>query len=594
MIPLFKSTFRLKLLNIILFSQFIGLLIIGIILYSQFKSFLNNSTETRIQENVLIAELLLDTDRISEGSSGVLKKYADGIGKILDARVTVINIDGLVIADSEVPLDELGKLENHINRPEVQQAIKEKWGFSIRESKTIGRKLIYVCKALQDNKQYTIGFLRLSLYSDANDQVLKTARLYFFGGGLLILLVSGCLVVFLTRGIHRNLRSIVRNARLISEGKPGELTEITSKDELGDIAQILTETSTKLSQSFEKVSRQRKDLNEVLSSINDAIVAIGNDKRVVFYNEISVKQFNIISSEFEGKYYYDLFLNKHLISLIERFFDKPFVLSDEILLEDGRILEVVINPFKLLDSTEMGAVMVARDVTNYRKLERIRRDFVANVSHEFKNPLASIQGYAETLLDWAMDDPKVNRKYLEKIVRQAGNLEHLVTDLLQLARVEGLQRIEMKTFDPLPLLKELKFDFSELTTTKKISLKQVIDEKPITISGEPEMFRTILANLIDNAIKYSLEGGEVTISTQTENGFVEFSVKDTGIGIPQKYLSRIFERFFRVDKARSRDVGGTGLGLSIVKHMAELQRVKYGVESEVNVGSRFWVRFRKS
>lgn len=593
MIPLFKSTFRLKLLNIILFSQLVGLLIIGIILYSQFKSFLNNSTETRIQENVLIAEVLLDTGRISEGSSGVLKKYADGIGKILDARVTVINTQGLVIADSEVPLDELGKLENHINRPEVQQAIKEKWGFSIRESKTIGRKLIYVCKALQDDKQRTIGFLRLSLYSDANDQVLKTTRIYFFGGGLLILLVSGCLVVFLTRGIHRNLRSIVRNARLISEGKPSELTEITSKDELGDIAKILTETSSKLSQSFEKVIRQRKDLNEVLSSINDAIVAIGNDKRIVFYNQISVKLFNIISNEFEGEYYYDLFLNKHLISLIERFFEKPFVLNDEIILEDGRILEVVINPFKLMNMSETGAVMVARDVTNYRKLERVRRDFVANVSHEFKNPLASIQGYAETLLDWAMDDPKVNRKYLEKIVRQTGNLEHLVTDLLQLARVEGLQRIEMKSFDPVPILKELRFDFSELTTTKKIGLNQVIDEKPIKISGDPEMFRTIMANLIDNAIKYSQEGGEVSISTKSENGFIEFSVKDTGIGIPQKYISRIFERFFRVNKARSRDVGGTGLGLSIVKHMAELQRLKYGVESEVNAGSRFWVRFKK-
>jgi len=331
----------------------------------------------------------------------------------------------------------------------------------------------------------------------------------------------------------------------------------------------------------------------VISSINDAIVAIGNDKRIVFYNQISVKLFNIISNEFEGEYYYDLFLNKHLISLIERFFEKPFVLNDEIILEDGRILEVVINPFKLMNMSETGAVMVARDVTNYRKLEKVRRDFVANVSHEFKNPLASIQGYAETLLDWAMDDPKVNRKYLEKIVRQTGNLEHLVTDLLQLARVEGLQRIEMKSFDPVPILKELKFDFSELTTTKKIGLNQVIDEKPIKISGDPEMFRTIMANLIDNAIKYSQEGGEVTISTKSENGFIEFSVKDTGIGIPQKYISRIFERFFRVDKARSRDVGGTGLGLSIVKHMAELQRLKYGVESEVNAGSRFWVRFKK-
>jgi len=589
----FKSRLRLKLLNIILFSQFMGLLIIGLVLYFQFINFLTDSTRVRIQENVMISELLLDTNQISEGNSRVLKKYADGIGLILDARVTVMNPNGLVIADSEVPLDELSKLENHINRPEVQQAIKEKWGFSIRESETIGRKLIYVCKALQGGNNRTIGFLRLSLHSAANDQVLKTARLYFFGGGVLILFVSGFLVVFLTRGMNRNLREIIRNARLISDGKLTELTRINSQDELGDIAQILTAMSSRLSQSFERVTRQRKDLNEVLASINDAIVAIGNDNKVVFYNETSVKLFNIITHEIEGKYYYDLFLNKHLISLIERFFEKPFVLSDEIFLEDGRILEVVINPFKLMDSAETGAVLVARDVTNYRKLERIRRDFVANVSHEFKNPLASIQGYAETLLDWAMDDSKVNRRYLEKIVKQARNLEHLVTDLLQLARVEGLQSIEIKTFDPVPVLKELKFDFSELTTTKKITFKQVIDEEPITICGDPEMFRTIMANLIDNAIKYSPEGGEVMISTQVEDGFVEFSVQDTGIGIPKKYISRIFERFFRVDKARSRDVGGTGLGLSIVKHMAELQRVKYGVESELDVGSRFWVRFKK-
>ena len=413
MTSLFKSTLRQKLLNIIVFSEFIGLLIIGLILYFQFENFLTRRTRSRIQEDVMIAELLLNENQISESNSSVFKKYADGIGAILDARVTVMDPNGLVIADSEVPLDELGKLENHINRPEVQQSIKEGWGFSIRKSKTLGRKLIYVCKALQADNNHTIGFLRLSLYSAANDQVLKTARLYFLGGGVLILLVSGFLVVFLTRNMNRNLQEIMRNARLISEGKPSEMTGINSKDELGDIAQVIGEMSSKLSQSFQRIIRQRKDLNEVLASINDAIVAIGSDNKIVFYNEVSIKLFNIMSNDLEGKNYYNVFLNKHLISLIERFFKKPFVLSDEIILDDGRILEVVINPFKLMDSNETGAVLVARDVTNYRKLERIRRDFVANVSHEFKNPLASILGYAETLLDWAMNDSKVNRKYLE-------------------------------------------------------------------------------------------------------------------------------------------------------------------------------------
>ncbi len=589
-----KLNLRYKLFLIIIATQFIVLSIIGIIIYLQFEDFLFHQTLVRIKQNVTLAELLLEAKSISQESSSYLKGYADRIGSVLDARVTVMNPNGRVIADSEVPSDEIEKLENHIDRPEVQQSIQKEWGFSLRKSETVDRKLIYVCKSLRNINNEHAGFLRLSLHSADNDQMLKQTRLSLISGGLLVLLISGLLVIFFARKMNRNLQTITRGAKQISEGELDTNVEITSGDELEELGDVLNEMSSRLSESFRNLTRQRKDLNAVLSSINDGIIAIGPDKKAVFHNEIAVKLFNLVSKDIEGKYYYDLFLNKHLVSLIDRFFEESFVLSDEITLEDNRILEVVINPFKLMGTQKIGAVLVARDVTNYKKLERIRRDFVANVSHEFKNPLASIQGYAETLLDWAMDDPKVNRKYLQKIVKQARNLENLVTDLLQLARVEGLQSIEIQAFDPIPILKELKADFSDLTTAKKIDFKFMFDEDHQKICGDPEMFKTIMANLISNAIKYSPEAGEVIVSTQKENGFVEFSVKDTGIGIPTKYVGRIFERFFRVDKARSKEVGGTGLGLSIVKHMAELQQAKYGVESEVNVGSRFWVKFKSA
>jgi two-component system phosphate regulon sensor histidine kinase PhoR len=295
-----------------------------------------------------------------------------------------------------------------------------------------------------------------------------------------------------------------------------------------------------------------------------------------------------------GKSYDNFFQNDHLISLVDRFFEKPFFISDEIKITEDKIFEVMINPFKVMDTTHIGAVILLKDVTKFKKLEKIRRDFVANVSHEFKNPLASIIGYSESLLDWGLKDSSVNKRYLKKIVKQSRNLENLVSDLLHLARVEGMGDMQVQSFNPKIILKELKVDFSELAAAKNITFQQNFEEPFVKICGDPEMFRTIIANLIDNAIKYSHEGSEISLSSVNENGFVKFSVLDEGLGIPSKYMDRIFERFFRVDKGRSRAVGGTGLGLSIVKHMAELQKAEYGVESKENVGSHFWIKFKKA
>lgn len=594
MTPFKKLSLRSKLLLIIISTHLIVLTTVGVFIYYEFRDFLYTKTEIRIKQNLILAELLLDARRFSPTEAAYLKSYANRISSVLEARVTVMDAAGVVLADSDVPQDEIDKVDNHLNRPEVQQAIAEGWGFSVRESRTIHRKLIYVCKALHIENNEKSGFVRLGLdYSEA-DQMLKGARTGLIGAGILVIIFSIVLIFLMSHRMNRHLRQLINNAQLIATGKFDDAVEIGAHDELQELNGILIQMSQRLSQSLQEITRQSRDLNEMLSSINDGIIAIGSDKRVLFYNEVSVRLFNFISGDIRGKFYYGLFLNKHLVSLMDRFFQKPFVISDEIALDENRILEVVINPFKAGGkASESGAVLVARDVTHYKKLERIRRDFVANVSHEFKNPLASIQGYAETLLDWAMDDPKVNRKYLEKIVKQAGNLENLVTDLLQLARVEGLQSIELKTFDPLPILNELKLDFAELTTAKRIDFALETGSQPLAVRGDPEMFRTIMANLISNAIKYTPEGGEVVISARIADGFIEFSVADSGIGIPRKYLSRIFERFFRVDKGRSREAGGTGLGLSIVKHMAELQQAKYGVESEIGEGSRFWVRFKK-
>ena len=236
--------------------------------------------------------------------------------------------------------------------------------------------------------------------------------------------------------------------------------------------------------------------------------------------------------------------------------------------------------------------MVLRDISHYIKLEKIRRDFVANVSHEFKTPLAAIRGFSETLLDWGLEDQNISRKYIGKIIKQSNQLENLVSDLLQLARIERLQNLELKPFHPNPLVLDITQQYSELARSSELGFEVKLVESEVPILGEIEMFRSIIANLLDNAIKYTPAGGQVTVSSTLNGSYWIFSVKDSGIGIPEKEQGRIFERFYRVDKARSRAIGGTGLGLSIVKHLTELQQAEISLQSQVNQGSCFSVKFK--
>ncbi|HQV33729.1 MAG TPA: ATP-binding protein, partial [Calditrichia bacterium] len=288
---------------------------------------------------------------------------------------------------------------------------------------------------------------------------------------------------------------------------------------------------------------------------------------------------------------YQIIRNEHLNSLLESFLAKPVLISDEVRLDDNRTLEAVIAPVRMHNSEEVGAVMVLRDISHFKKLEKIRTDFVANVSHEFKTPLAAIRGYAESMLDWGLEDEEISRKYLRKVLKQSHQLENLVADLLQLARIERLQNIELSPFNPHPLLNDIVHQYAELATSKQLEFTYQEPTEPALVPGDPEMFRSIIVNLVDNAIKYTPEGGRVSLSVNTTSNHIIFSVADTGLGIPEKYQSRIFERFYRMDKARSRAIGGTGLGLSIVKHLCELQNAQVSVKSSQDEGSIFYVKF---
>lgn len=594
MSSLIKTKLRFKLALLTAISVTIGLSLVGSFLYIQYKNFLYNRVEEVLVQFLELSEQSLYVERIATTDTGYLKQFVDESARITGCRFTIIDPEGRVLADSEIPIAELGSVENHIDRPEVQESLRSGIGFSTRTSETINRDLNYVSKVLRRDGEVA-GFLRLALFAEETNEMLDTGRRFFVLGGLFILVISAIFVTLLTRRINRNLDEAIQKAHRIASGDLDVKIELDSRDEIGELGGSLTIMANQLSRNLRKLSRERQDLNTVLTSINEGIIAINPDQKIIFFNNRALQFLDIPIQSIRGQDYREVIRNEHLRSMIEIFMEKPLFISDEVRIDDDRVVEVVITPAQIdEDRDEAGAVIVCRDISHFKKLEKIRRDFVGNVTHEFKTPLAAIQGYAETLLDWGLEDETISRKYLKKIVKQSHQLENLVSDLLQLARIERLQNLEMHPFDPDPVMIDIVQEFEELASAKQITVELNLPGDQDPVVGEPEMFRSIFSNLVDNALKYTPDGGRIFISSHEERRHRVIAVRDTGIGIPDKYHSRIFERFYRVDKARSRSIGGTGLGLSIVKHLAELQNAKVSLESEVNVGSTFYLTFQSA
>ena len=561
-----RLNLRTKLLFILVLSLLLGMGTVSTALYFYFQTFLNERVSNVLKVYLDLAVQAIDPHKIRQSDALYLKEFVNRTSQSTGCRATIIDISGKVLADSEVPVSELGSVENHLNRPEIQQALEESFGFDIRRSATIKRDQLYVGQVIRLNEE-NIGFLRLSLFARATDRMLITAVEYFLIAGFFILLISSLLTVLLSRNITANLGSIIRKARKIAGGDLEVQINTDTGDELSDLGNSLNEMSAKLSGYLQRLAQERQDLNTVMSSVHEGIIAIRPNGNIIYFNQRALRLLDHASADILERHYQEIIKNKHISSLIGNFLQKPFFISDEIEIKKDHVLEVVLSPFSIKGLPRKGVVVVLRDISHYIKLEKIRRDFVANVSHEFKTPLAAIRGFSETLLDWGLEDQNISRKYIGKIIKQSNQLENLVSDLLQLARIERLQNLELKPFHPNPLVLDITQQYSELARSSELGFEVKLVESEVPILGEIEMFRSIIANLLDNAIKYTPAGGQVTVSSTLNGSYWIFSVKDSGIGIPEKEQGRIFERFYRVDKARSRAIGGTGLGLSIVKHL---------------------------
>ena len=540
------------------------------------------------------------SDYLQEDNIAELREYCVNAGRESGTRITIVNSDGLVMADSNEDPD---VMENHRNRIEVDEAFIGGVGSSRRFSQTLDEKRIYVAIPLDivnDSDQKQTVVLRTSVSISSLDKTLERIKTRIIAGSLAVLLLAGFVTLVISRNVSRPLEQMKRSAQQFARGDFSErmlpIAKKTASLEIVTLASAMDRMAELLDEKIQAIVTHRNQLETVFSSMVEAVIAIDLEERVISINEAAAKLFDVDRSAATGKIVQQIVRNVKLQQEISNTLQTKEPVEDEIILheKDGdRFLHTHVVTLSNGLGESVGVLVVMNDVTRLRRLENIRRDFVANVSHELRTPITSIQGYVETLLDGALDSREDSEKFLAIVLRQSQRLNSIIDDLLCLSRIEEEARqgeIQREKSYLLPII-ESAIQICELKAEKAgVRLVFNCDDSVISNVNGP-LLEQALINLIANAIAYSKDGDTVTVECEfheeDEKSRIKINVIDTGCGISKEHLPRLFERFYRSDKARSRSAGGTGLGLAIVKHIAQSHGGTVEVDSLEGEGSTF-------
>ncbi len=513
----------------------------------------------------------------------IVKKEIDSIdptvkeiGKKIKTRITVISPEGVVWGDSEKDPE---KMENHKYRPEVQEALKGKIGKSIRFSKTVRQNMLYVALPLKHNNKI-LGILRTSLFLKDINTLLKELKIKILQISLIISIFALLGAIFFSQSLSKPIKELVKASREVANGNFNIKIFLKNEDEIKELADSFNYMTSKIKDLFSELSYEKEELNSIISSIEEGILVLDKNGRIILANN-SFKKITGTDSII-NKFYWEILRDEAFIELIKNVREKQRNFVKEIELNNRIFL---CSATSLKSKEEI--VLVFHDITEIREIEKMKRDFVANVSHELRTPLTAIKGFVETLLD---EEKDLNKKhYLKIIQRHTDRLINIVKDLLLLSQLEERRsKLEIEDVNLKRLLEDISKMFIEKIKQKKLKLKIEIQKDLPLVKADPFKLEQMFINLIDNAIKYT-DKGEIKISIEQIDNLIKIVVADTGIGISEKHLSRIFERFYVVDKSRSRRYGGTGLGLSIVKHVVLLHNGKIEVKSKKNKGTKFTI-----
>ncbi len=513
-------------------------------------------------------------------------RIADREGETLGVRVTLVDASGNVLGDSQLSLDEVHTAENHLQRAEIQDARKSGKGESVRQSVTLKRSYLYVARPFSVGE--TNGYVRLARTLPEIDATLSRFRRRVFLAALATLALVAFVLFRVARRITKDVGTLTNAAHEMTEGRLDVRTNFKGFDELGTLGVALDRLSSSLSASLADLRREHGRLDRILHGMQEGVVLLDEHGRIVLVNA-ALRSILLVPGVVEGKAFADVIRDAELVGLFRRGLEAKGNLSEEVELGGLKPRRLLVQLVAL--DQELLAVFV--DVTELRRLEKIRKDFVANVSHELRTPVSAVRSATETLQGGAVADPTAAKRFLDIVDRNAKRLEDLIENLLELSRVESkefqprLEDVELGS-----ALAQVVALYRERAEKKKIRI--VLDiPSPLVVVVDPRAVEQIVGNLVDNAVKYCGEDATITVSARASSTEFECEVTDTGPGIDEKHLSRLFERFYRVDKGRSRDIGGTGLGLSIVKHLAEVLGGAVSVSSKVGFGTTFTVTFPK-
>jgi two-component system phosphate regulon sensor histidine kinase PhoR len=523
-------------------------------------------------------------------SAPYLASLSTNLGNQAHTRLTIILPDGLVVGDSQ---ENPARMDNHANRPEVINALKGEVGVATRFSHTLQQDMMYVALPVVENEQIA-GCVRAALPIKSMAKTLESTFYPVINSGLAIAFVATFISLWLSRRISRPLEEMKRGAERFAYGELEGRLPVYKGEEMGALAEAMNKMAAQLDDRIRTVVRQRNEQEAVLASMIEGVLAIDNEERILRINQSAADLLNIDTGAAVGRRIQEVTRKPDL----QNFFSKALssqesVEEDITLMIRGSELFLQAHGTPLRDSSgkDIGVLVVLNDMTRLQRLENIRRDFVANVSHELKTPITAIKGSVETLIAGAVEEEESAQRFLDIIARQSDRLNAIIEDLLALSRIEQGEEqegIELKS-TPLRAVFLNTLQACQIKAQdKKISLEMECPDE-INVRINAPLLEQALVNLIDNAIKYSPQEGRVLFQADKTNDSIVIKVQDWGTGISQEHLPRLFERFYRVDKARSRKLGGTGLGLAIVKHIIHSHNGSINVSSAPGEGSTFTI-----
>ncbi len=526
-------------------------------------------------------------DQAASADHARIQNYAKNLGSSIGTRFTLIDFDGVVIADSR---EDPSSMDNHANRPEILSARSHGEGSSVRLSDTIGDRMMYYAIPVPHEGSAT-RYVRTSISLETIDGKISRLRQTVMLGSGIAIIVALILGYYLANNISRPIESMTHAAETMSMGNYEEKLPENRNDEIGKLARTLNSMADNLKERIEAVNGEKNKLEAILAGMVEGVIAVDKDERILLINKAACSITGAMMGKSIGLPVWEAVSLQGLGEILATTLEDKSEVKQEIVVirkEGARHIEVISAPTFITEDELSGAVVVLHDITELNSLERIRRDFVANVSHELKTPIAAIRAMIETIVDDKQMSKEDRVSFLEKIKKQSIRLSMLVTDVLTIASIESDKKpTDTQLLDLGAVVHDVYLSLTTESETRKIELKVKTPEAPVKINGDEEELTQAIGNLVDNALKHTPGGGYVHVRLKTSGASAIVEVEDTGIGIEPVHQQRIFERFYRVDKARSRELGGTGLGLSIVKHVALSHGGKVEVESAPGTGSIF-------